>query len=186
MGALSITGKGDRVTDSEREQFMIQLTRCQNRIYGYILSLVADRDQAEDLLQQTNLVLWRKSDEFTPGTNFLSWAFRIAFYEVLAYRERFGRDRHVFSPQLLELLSNEARQIDVAVDERLRALGECVNQLPPRHAEIVRLRYAEGRSVKDISQALGRTASSIKSIAHRIRKTLMGCIERRTALSDIG
>lgn len=165
---------------------MIELTACQNRVYGYILSLIADRDLAEDLLQQTNLVLWRKADEFTPGTNFLSWAFRVAFYEVLAFRERYGRDRHVFSETLLELLSNDVREFDAATDDRLRALGECVKQLPPRHAEIVRLRYAEGQSVKEISHVLGRTVSSIKSVTHRIRKVLLDCIERRTTLGEAG
>ena len=44
----------------------------QPRIYGYIRSLVADRSDAEDMLQETASVLWQKFDEFTPGTNFLA------------------------------------------------------------------------------------------------------------------
>lgn len=160
---------------------MMQLTACQNRVYSYILSLVADRDYAEDLLQQTNLVLWRKADQFEPGTSFASWAFRIAYFEVLAHREKFGRDRHVFTEEMLDVISEEAKGIDLGTDARLRALAACIQKLPPRHADIVRLRYADGRSVKEIAARLERSVSSIKSVAHRIRKSLLECIQERVA-----
>jgi RNA polymerase sigma-70 factor (ECF subfamily) len=171
---------------SDREQFMMQLTACQNRVYGYLLSLVADRDLAEDLLQQTNLVLWRKADTYEPGTNFISWAFRIAYYEVLAHREQFKRDRHVFSEHVIDLISESAHELDASTEDRVRALSDCVKELPPHHAEIVRLRYADGQSVKEISLTLGRTVSAVKSIAHRIRKALLECIERRIAAGQAG
>lgn len=67
-------------------EFLQLLTSHQSRIYAYILSLVFDRTQADDLLQETNAVLWRKAEEFETGTNFVAWAFQIAYYEVMQQR----------------------------------------------------------------------------------------------------
>jgi RNA polymerase sigma-70 factor (ECF subfamily) len=60
---------------------------------------------ADDILQETNLVLWSKQDEFTPGTDFRVWAFRVARYQVMAYRKRQSLDRLVFGDELIDRLA---------------------------------------------------------------------------------
>ncbi len=54
-------------------QFVQLLTSHQARLYAYVLSLVADADQANDIMQETNTVLWVKSSDFEIGTNFSAW-----------------------------------------------------------------------------------------------------------------
>ena len=77
------------------EELVGQLTACQGKLYGYIMSLLPDAHQARDVLQETNLVIWRKAAEYEAGTNFGAWVSRIAFYQVMAHRSRQKRDRHV-------------------------------------------------------------------------------------------
>ena len=67
------------------EQFVQQLAENQNRLYGYVYSLVGDHAQAADVVQETNMVLWRKLDEFDPQRPFLPWAFTIGRFQVLAH-----------------------------------------------------------------------------------------------------
>ena len=66
-----------------REAFVQLMTEHQGRLYAYVLSLLGDPDQANDVLQETNLVLWRNAGEFQMGSNFRAWAFRIAHFQVM-------------------------------------------------------------------------------------------------------
>lgn len=61
-----------------REAFVQLMTEHQGRLYAYVLSLLGDPDQANDGLQEANLVLWRNAAEFQMGSNFRAWVFRIA------------------------------------------------------------------------------------------------------------
>ena len=84
------------------EHFVRELTRCQNGVFAYILSLVGNSDAARDIQQETNVVLWRKVGEFSEGSNFMPWALGIARMQVLSFRRDHQRDRHVFDDQVLE------------------------------------------------------------------------------------
>ena len=74
-------------------EFVELFTRHQRRLYLLILAQVPRPADAEEILQETNLVIWRKAAKFQPGTNFFAWAAQIAGYEVLKYRERKHRER---------------------------------------------------------------------------------------------
>lgn len=62
-----------------RDDFIRHLTGFQGKLYAYTLALLADPDAAADVVQETNVVLWHKADQFTPGTNFASWALHVAY-----------------------------------------------------------------------------------------------------------
>lgn len=74
------------MADSEL-QFATLLTSHQGRLFAYVLSLVGDADQACDVMQETNAVLWQKSAEFEIGTSFAAWMMKTAFYQVMALYE---------------------------------------------------------------------------------------------------
>ena len=105
---------------------MRQLTENQRALYVYILGLVANPTDADEVLQEANLVLWRKAVEFQPGTNFAAWAFRVAHFEVLAFRKRRGRERLSFEPELMETLAAESAARADSFEARRRALAQCL------------------------------------------------------------
>jgi len=85
------------VSLEEHDEQIVQLIAgSQDRLFAYVLTLVPDRTVARDILQEANLVLWRRRESFAPGTSFAAWAYKIAFMQVLAHRRDLGRDRHVF------------------------------------------------------------------------------------------
>ena len=59
------------------EEFTRLLLENQKRIWGLVLSLVPRGSDADDVMQETCAVLWRKFDQFEAGTNFGAWALRI-------------------------------------------------------------------------------------------------------------
>ena len=72
------------------EEFILELTEVQQRLFGFLFKRLADREQAREVLQRTNLVLCRKADNYELGTNFKAWAMTVANYEVMAYRKKSG------------------------------------------------------------------------------------------------
>lgn len=168
---------------SHRQRTAVELiTGCQRALYGYILSLVGSRDAADDILQNTNTVLCDKVDQFDGQVKFTTWACRIAYFEVLAYRKREGRDRLAFvDASLLDDLSQAALEEADAADERLTLLRQCMEQLPARSRKLIEQRYLPGTSVQDLASKLGRSAAGMRVSLHRIRKILLQCIDGKLA-----
>lgn len=163
------------------ERFVQQLIGCQTRVYTYILSLLGDRDLADEVLQETNLVLWRKADEFEPGTEFGAWACTVARYQVLAQRQKLARDKLVFDDDVLDLVAERAAQRLADVPARQRALRRCLSTLSEDQRKMLLARYAEDGSVARIADELGRSAPSVSQTLYRVRQLLVKCIERRLA-----
>ncbi|MHC5160788.1 MAG: sigma factor, partial [Planctomycetota bacterium] len=86
---------------NKTEEFLSLLMSNQRRINSYVLSLVPNMNDADDIMQETITVLWRKFDEFQVGTNFASWGMKVAFYCVLDFRKKKAKDKLVFSDDLL-------------------------------------------------------------------------------------
>lgn len=158
----------------------------QPRLSGYIRSLVVDEHAAKDVLQETNVTLLKKSDDFEPGTNFLAWAFRVAFFEVLKWRRGKGRSRLQFSTELIESIGERVEEVAPAYEDRLSALQSCLKELPERQKEAVERRYLRSQSVTEIASDLGFKPNAASQLLFRARANLLKCIRGKTAGSRPG
>lgn len=159
-------------------EFLRLMTEFQGRLFGYILSLLGDPDRANDVLQETNIVLWRDSKEFRPGSNFKAWAFRVAHFQVMAFRQKQIRDKLVFPDELLEAVAFGAREADESFDGRRERLAGCLEKLPAPQREMLRRRYAENHSLDAIGSDKGMKANAVTQALFRIRQALMQCVAR--------
>jgi len=170
----------DPISPALDPQFASLVTRHQRSLYGYIMSLTPIPHDADDILQEVNVVLWRKAAEYDSTRDFLPWACTIAYYEVLAHRKRQQRDRHVFLDEaLLRELATEARQAAEQFESRLAALRKCMEKLPERSRQLLRDRYDDREeSIAAESWKSGRSAGAIYTALHRIRRVLLECIQQ--------
>jgi RNA polymerase sigma-70 factor (ECF subfamily) len=166
------------MTDPDKE-FVYQLTDWQNRLFGYLVTLLGNLHDARDVLQETNLVLWRKMGDFEPGTDFGAWARKCAYYQALAFLRDRKRDRHIFDDDLLALFADEAASSLHDDDERRLALRDCLAQLPDRQRELLSLRYREEIPVRQLAADFGKKESAMKMALMRIREALHTCIDSR-------
>jgi len=164
-------------------EFVRRLTGCQPRLYAYITTLVLDPHEADDVLQQANLVMWEKLDEFLACENFDALACRVAYFQVLAYRRDRSRDRRrlLFDDQLIENLAVAAGGKTDAFQGYLAALRDCMAKLPDVQRELVRRRYEPGGSVNNIAADSGDSPNSVSASLYRIRKLLLACIRENLA-----
>ena len=111
-------------TSDRKAEFAEQLARHQSQLFGYIYSLVRDLDDADDLFQQTSLVLWDKFDQFDPSRSFVDWACGVARYEVLNFLRARSRNRLYFSDELnLALIEAQETLEQERLEERRDGAG---------------------------------------------------------------
>lgn len=162
--------------------FVAQLTDIQVPLLLYVRSLLPGDSAAMDVAQQANGVVWKKRDEFVPGTNFKAWVFSVARFEVLNYRKQQARDEmFVFSEGLENMMTEELQQETLEVDRRGEALAHCLELLRPRDRDLMMHRYAGKGTLREFAEKTGRSVSGLKVSLHRLRNTLLDCIERQLA-----
>jgi RNA polymerase sigma-70 factor (ECF subfamily) len=162
-----------------RDELVVQLTACQRPLFAYIRTLIGPGSDVDDVLQEVNVILWRKRDEFDGRGPFLSWACHIAYLQVLAHCKKRRREQSLlFDEDVLEnvagCLAQEVEQLDV----RVEALRHCLAKLSPTQRQVVIRRYEGGDSVQRLAGELGRPVGSLKVSLYRIRRMLADCIER--------
>jgi RNA polymerase sigma-70 factor, ECF subfamily len=166
------------------EQFTSLLATCQRPVFLYAMSLLFDAADAEDVLQETNLVLWRKFDQYRPGTSFVRWACRTAYYEVLKVRRAQSRERRVFSEEMLAILAAESEKSLELADTRRRVLNHCLEKLSEADRELIFRRYQKDATTMTVASALGRSVQGTRRALHRIRQALLVCVQRTTAAEE--
>ncbi len=169
----------DQANQEDVESFVSLLGRHYSSVYGYVITLVAKPADADDIMQETCIALWRKFSDFDPDRNFRSWAFGIARIEVLRYRQKMARSKLWFSEEVLETLSEEVEEPQAEADARHAALAKCLNSLSESDRSIIRSRYDKDQSVREISMALKRPESTVYKMLLRIRSSLADCIQAR-------
>lgn len=171
--------------DSKTNEFLRLLMANQKRIYAFILGMVPNHEDVEDLFQETVLVMWSKFDGFTRGTSFTAWGIAIAKYQILGVRKRFSRRNLQFSQAALELLQKDSDYFIEQIDSRMQALRGCIRKLNQRDFELIRMRYEDEIAVKTIAERLGRSVQSVyKRMAH-IHDVLVQCVRRTISREEL-
>ncbi|MEM6330731.1 MAG: sigma-70 family RNA polymerase sigma factor [Planctomycetota bacterium] len=166
------------------DEFVELITQFQPRLFAYILSLVGNVNDANDILQEVNIVLWRESAKFESGSSFKAWSFRVAYFQFRTHRQKQFREKLVFSDALVDALESEARQLDDLHESRRQLLTKCLESLSPSLLKVIGLRYLEGLAVSEIARRLDRSANAISQVLYRGRKSLIACVKRRSGFAD--
>ncbi len=163
--------------------FLRLFLQNQRRVYAYILTLLPNRADADDLLQEASLVMWDKFDPAHPPADFAAWGCRIAYFKVLDFCKKRQHSRLVFSQATLERLGETALEQAPALrlDERREALAGCVEKLSARDRDLLARRFAEGATTQSTAAEVGRSADAVYKALARIRQALFECVSRALA-----
>lgn len=160
-------------------EFVRLLTEHDRSMLLFILSLVPNWSDAEEIQQEANVKLWQGFDKFQLGSDFGAWARTIAWYEVLTFRERKQRQWHRTSQKFLDVVAAEAERAVGQVEDRPKALADCVKQLSAFSRELLRLHYTVGRKVRDIALEVRSTPDAVYKALQRARIELRHCIDSK-------
>lgn len=167
------------------ERFVSLFAETEPALRLFLRSLLPRWEDTDEVLQETSLVLWRKFDSFTEGTDFLRWACMVARFEALKYRRGKARDRHVFTETLMEQLAQEAEDELPNLDLERKALEACLQKLGDRERSWVDSVYGNDNQIREVAVQAGRSAGSLYKALHRIRLGLLDCVNRSLADGEL-
>ncbi len=147
----------------------------------YVMSLVANRHDAEDVMQRASVVMWQWFGTFESGTDFIAWATTVAFYEVRNFQRVTGRSRLEFDDDLMQTLAAERAQHVRQWSPRMEALEGCVEKFDTANRELVDAIYTHGIEVAALALQQGRAPQTIYNKLNFIRRALAECVQQRVA-----
>jgi RNA polymerase sigma-70 factor, ECF subfamily len=165
-------------------KFVELLTSHQPKLHAYISTLMLGDPAAADVLQDTNIDLWSRAQDFDFERPFLPWAFAFARQRVMAFRKSQSRSRLLFSDAAMARIDEECTRLAGEADTRLLALQNCLKKLDERQSYLIGERYHAKTSVKLLAARLGETAHNVASQLHRIRMALARCVDATLAAEE--
>jgi RNA polymerase sigma-70 factor (ECF subfamily) len=164
-------------------KFIAEITRCQRQLHAFVLSMVWHPVDADDVLQETNLVLWQKAAEFDDARPFLPWAMRFAQLQAMAYLKRRQRQdcRLLIDDELAKIMADEAAYEEPIFEARRIALADCIQKLTPRQRELVSIRYEPNATVAEMAALAKIAPKALSERLRRIRHSLLDCIRKTLA-----
>jgi len=171
----------DTLDPRQTREFVEQLTKYSRRIFSYILTLVPNHGDAEEIFQETSATLWEKYVEFEVGTNFAAWACRVAYFKTLNFRSRQKHRPLAFSDAFVELVDAEMIADADSLDAAYRALADCYESLNQTDRHLIDSRYRPQATTAGIATALGRSKQWVYRALARIHRQLFDCVSSKVA-----
>lgn len=159
------------------KKFMSLLVPNQRRIHAFILYLVPNSSDADDILQETLAEMWNKFESFKQGSNFVAWSFTIARYKVLSFRQKNKNSKVIFSDHINGLLEEESKDALGYVQHEIEALKGCMEKLSSKHKSYILMRYEQGLTFREIALQIGISMQAVYKSVCRIHTSLAHCVQ---------
>ena len=174
----STVSRNSEIPEPREETFICLLTSNHKRIYGFIRAIVPHWSDAEDIMQETVMTMWRRFHEFQPGTNFAAWGIAIAKYRILKFRTK-ASGQMVFSDGALEQILSQYTVAMRDLDARVEALEHCLALLKERDRRMIQMRYEQDLRADSMAEHVGLSTHAIYKAMARIHNMLLRCMRRR-------
>ncbi len=167
------------------DKFVELLTAHQSSLQGFLISLMPGSSDYPDVLQVVNKVVWENRHRFEMGTNFRAWLFKVARFQVMAWRKtQVRRSWLLFDDDLLDQIEDEFEH--EGDESALLALRQCLAKLNDAERDLIMRRYEDGFSIKDYAAEHGLHPGKLRTLLFRIRAALRVCINRTLASEALG
>ena len=166
----------NQFNEKKTREFVHLMSVNQMKIYAYIMSIVGNSNDADDIMQNTSAFMWNKYAEFKSGTDFVSWGISIAYYKIKEFRNQ--QKRFHFSEEVVEQLHTKAHENLTDVNLYVEKLQACLKRLPHNDLNLIKLRYEAGLSIKKISLRVNKTVQAVYMELSKIHGILSRCINR--------
>jgi RNA polymerase sigma-70 factor (ECF subfamily) len=173
-------------SSGKHDHFIERFVRSQDRIFAYVATLLPNRADAEEVFQQTSLILWKKWQQFDPSRDFVRWACGIAYHEVCNFlRKHADKGRVYLSESVLATVADVRLEFHDILESRRSALRRCLDQLSQEHRTLLERCYAGKDNIKRIAADLGRPPNAVYMTLKRLRRALFDCINRSLTAESI-
>jgi RNA polymerase sigma-70 factor (ECF subfamily) len=163
--------------NAAQQRFLSLFLRSERDIFRYVAAMVPNIRDAEDIVQQTALELWKKFEDYDSLRPFTPWACRFALISVRRWVERHQRWQTLLKGGLAEELALRREQLRPELEVRLERLEGCLGKLPNDQRTLVEGYYFDKGNIEKVAQSSGRTVAATYKALQRIRQVLQLCVE---------
>lgn len=164
--------------DEAQAQFLRLFLSSERELFRYIAALVPNISDAEEIVQQTAVVLWSKFDQYDSRQPFTPWACGFAINIVKQWLASRKRWQSVLDGKLVEQLAGRRDELRPLFELRLRRLDGCLEKLPATQRSLVDAYYFHRRSIEVLAGESRRSVEATYKLLQRARAMLRQCIER--------
>lgn len=182
MSEQNLASKAQPLTEKQNSSEFIKFFEAdKKRLYAYIYAYVMDHSAAEDIFQETSMVLWREFHCFDHQSNFSKWSNGIAFNRIRDYR--YAKKKYVlglsddFLQEFNNLLTVKEQEVQEATPNKWLKLQDCSKQLPEPMLRIYNYFYVQNLKAQQVAENTGRSIYAIRKAVHKLRKKLFDCVE---------
>lgn len=164
-----------RTLDGDTNAFGSLVKRHQDYIFNVIIKMLRNREEAEEIAQDTFIKAYEVLASFKGEAKFSTWLFKIAYHKSL---DRIKKNKRSSTLELVENLAEDASMdfenglAIMLMEERKEIIKNCILKLPEIEAAIITLYYYDEQSVKEIAEITNLSQDNVKVKLHRSRKLL--------------
>lgn len=173
---------GSKHTEND-DEFIRLFSKSQCTLYAFVLGMTHSTTDADDVLQEVNLALWKKRRTYDWQFDFLRWAIGFAWIEVKNHRRKCAKSRLLFSDDVLNSLATDWPKDVSFHEQRLAALASCLKKLGKVEHHFLAEFYRKDVTVHELAKLNDTPSSTIYKILSRARNSLRRCVRRTIAQS---
>ncbi len=170
--------EGGRGNAASQERFLQLFLASEREVRRYVSALAPARADAEEIMQQTAVELWRKFEQFDLTQPFTPLACRFALNVAKQWLARKRRWQGLVAADLAERIADRRGELEPVLAARLRHLEACLGKLPAEQRRIIDGYYFRQQSIDAVAAEARRTVAAAYKSMQRIRQALEACIER--------
>lgn len=185
MDVLELEATVERCREGDEAAWSALVGTTLRPIYRLCASYAPSAAEAEELTQEVYFKLWENLHHYSPGSNFMAWAWRVARNLLIDSYRRSHRERAAawLDPEIIERLpASDDPHEESLRRQRLRHVAAGLRQLPEELASLILMRDLAGWSYTEIAEALDLPVGTVKSRLNRARLELATVIRRRMHL----
>jgi RNA polymerase sigma-70 factor (ECF subfamily) len=167
------------------DRFLRLLLSHHRSIYAFILALVHDPHDADDIMQETVTIMWRKFSAFEPGTNFGAWGVAIARNKTMKFFEKHKNSRLKFTANIIDAIDSHTTSKLDQMKGIITALTHCLSKLGKHHRQLIQMRYEQNIPTRKVADLVGLPTHTIYRTMARIHRSLEKCIRRTLAQEEV-
>jgi RNA polymerase sigma-70 factor (ECF subfamily) len=158
--------------------------RYQKDVFAYIVTLVPDRNEAEDVFQQTCVAILESKAEYDPQRRFFPWACGFALNAVRRHRRAHHRERISLSDAVIETLANVQSKSAERIEAQMDLLLECVSKLSAEKQALLMSCYTRRRGWGELAAQFQIEINTLYKRLERIRRVLIECMSKGMGKGD--
>ena len=166
---------------TKEKAFRILIKEYKERLYWHIRKIVISHDDADDVLQNTFIKVFKGINNFKQESKLYSWMYRIATNESITFINKRARERNIDITEMKQkLVSNLQSDKWFSGNDIELILQEAVTKLPEKQQLVFNMKYFDHMKYQEISEILGTTEGGLKASYFHAVKKIENYIKKKT------